>query len=307
MTVVTKLPDRRLLLVHAHPDDESIGTGSTMAHYAADGAHVTLVTCTLGEEGEIHVPALAQLVAAEADQLGGYRIAELAAACAALGVTDHRFLGGAGRYRDSGMMGLATNDHPRAFWRADLDEAAGLLVEVIREVRPQVMITYDPNGFYGHPDHIQAHRVAMRAVELAEAQGCAPAKVYWTAMPRSVLEAGLQHFTDSSDNPFAGIEDVGELPFGTPDPEIAARIDATDQHAAKEAAMRAHATQIPANSWLYSIAGNFGAEFMGVEYFTLAVGERGPGGGPYGWEDDLFAGLAPDGSDRSPVGAVGLR
>ncbi|MGN9812125.1 N-acetyl-1-D-myo-inositol-2-amino-2-deoxy-alpha-D-glucopyranoside deacetylase [Micromonospora sp. BQ11] len=308
MTVVTTLPDRRLLLVHAHPDDESIGTGSTMAHYAATGAHVTLVTCTLGEEGEIHVPELAQLAAAEADQLGGYRIAELAHACRELGVTDHRFLGGAGRYRDSGMMGLATNDHPRAFWQADLDEAAGHLVEVMREVRPQVMITYDGNGFYGHPDHIQAHRVAMRAVELARAEGCAPAKVYWTAMPRSVLEAGLIHFTESSDNPFAGIASADELPFGTPDEQIAARIDATEHHGAKEAAMRAHATQIPATSWLYSIAGNFGAEFMGVEYFTLAVGEKGPGFGPYGWEEDLFAGLSSvDGADRSPVGAAGAR
>ncbi|MCZ7435530.1 N-acetyl-1-D-myo-inositol-2-amino-2-deoxy-alpha-D-glucopyranoside deacetylase [Micromonospora sp. WMMC241] len=314
MTGVTTLPDRRLLLVHAHPDDESIGTGATMAHYAAAGAHVTLVTCTLGEEGEIHVPELAGLAAAEADQLGGYRIAELASACAALGVTDHRFLGGAGRYRDSGMMGLATNDHPRAFWRADLDAAAGHLLQVIREVRPQVVITYDPNGFYGHPDHIQAHRVAMRGVEMAAAEGIAPAKVYWTAMPRSVLDAGLEAFTESSDNPFAGIEDVAELPFGTPDAQIAARIDATDQHAAKEAAMRAHATQIPANSWLYSIAGNFGAEFMGVEYFTLAVGEKGPGNGPYGWEDDLFAGVspdapdhAPDAPDHAPVAAAGLR
>ncbi|ADU08486.1 1D-myo-inosityl-2-acetamido-2-deoxy-alpha-D-glucopyranoside deacetylase [Micromonospora sp. L5] len=307
VTGVTTLPDRRLLLVHAHPDDESIGTGATMAHYAATGAHVTLVTCTLGEEGEIHVPALAQLCAAEADQLGGYRIGELAAACAALGVTDHRFLGGAGRYRDSGMMGLATNEHPRAFWQADLDTAAGYLVEVIREVRPQVLVTYDPDGFYGHPDHIQAHRVAMRAVELAAAEGIAPAKVYWTAMPRSVLDAGLETFTESSDNPFAGIESADELPFGTPDAEIAARIDGTDQHAAKEAAMRAHATQIPANSWLYSIAGNFGGEFMGVEYFTLAVGEKGPGAGPYGWEDDLFAGIALDGTQRSPVAAAGLR
>nr|WP_228531973.1 N-acetyl-1-D-myo-inositol-2-amino-2-deoxy-alpha-D-glucopyranoside deacetylase [Micromonospora sp. ANENR4] len=307
VTGVTTLPDRRLLLVHAHPDDESIGTGATMAHYAATGAHVTLVTCTLGEEGEIHVPALAQLCAAEADQLGGYRIGELAAACAALGVTDHRFLGGAGRYRDSGMMGLATNEHPRAFWQADLDVAAGYLVEVIREVRPQVLVTYDPDGFYGHPDHIQAHRVAMRAVELAAAEGIAPAKVYWTAMPRSVLDAGLETFTESSDNPFAGIESADELPFGTPDAEIAARIDGTDQHAAKEAAMRAHATQIPANSWLYSIAGNFGGEFMGVEYFTLAVGEKGPGTGPYGWEDDLFAGIALDDPRRSPVAAAGLR
>ncbi|MER7331428.1 MULTISPECIES: N-acetyl-1-D-myo-inositol-2-amino-2-deoxy-alpha-D-glucopyranoside deacetylase [unclassified Micromonospora] len=308
MTTVTTLPDRRLLLVHAHPDDESIGTGSTMAHYAATGAHVTLVTCTLGEEGEIHVPALAQLAAAEADQLGGWRIAELNAACAALGVTDHRFLGGAGRYRDSGMMGLATNEHPRAFWQADLDEAAGHLVEIMREVRPQVVVTYDGNGFYGHPDHIQAHRVTMRAVELARAEGLAPAKVYWTAMPQSVLEAGMEHFAGSSDNPFAGIDQATELPFCTPDAQIAARIDATDQHAAKEAAMRAHATQIPDSSWLYSIAGNFGSEFMGVEYYTLAVGEKGPGSGPYGWEDDLFAGLdVADGPDRSPVGAAGLR
>ncbi|MEG3634855.1 N-acetyl-1-D-myo-inositol-2-amino-2-deoxy-alpha-D-glucopyranoside deacetylase [Micromonospora palythoicola] len=297
MTVVTTLPDRRLLLVHAHPDDESIGTGSTMAHYAATGAHVTLVTCTLGEEGEIHVPELAGLAAAEADQLGGYRIAELAAACAELGVTDHRFLGGAGRYRDSGMMGLSTNEHPRAFWGADLDEAAGQLLEIIREIRPQVVVTYDDNGFYGHPDHIQAHRVTMRAVELAAAEGLAPAKVYWTAMPQSVLEAGMTHFAEASDNPFAGIADATELPFCTPDAQIAARIDATEQHAAKEAAMRAHATQIPATSWLYSIAGNFGAEFMGVEYFTLAVGEKGAGSGPYGWESDLFAGVDVAASD----------
>lgn len=291
MTDVTNLPDRRLLLVHAHPDDEAIGTGATMAHYAAAGAHVTLVTCTLGEEGEIHLPELSQLAADQADQLGGYRITELAAACAAMGVTDHRFLGGAGRYRDSGMMGLPTNDHPRAFWQADLDVAAGHLVEIMRELRPQVMITYDPNGFYGHPDHIQAHRVAMRAAELAAAEGCAPAKIYWTAMPKSALAAGAEAFAESSDNPFAGVDNLDELPFGTPDAEIAARIDATEQHRAKEAAMRAHGTQIPANSWLYVVAGNFGGEFMGVEYYTLAAGEKGPGSGPYGWEDDLFAGL----------------
>ena len=190
------LPARRLLLVHAHPDDEVTGTGATMAHYAASGAHVTLVTCTLGEEGEIHVPALAQLEAAQADQLGGYRIVELERACAALGVTDHRFLGGAGRYRDSGMMGLPTNDHPRAFWQADVDEAAALLLEIIREVRPQVMITYDENGFYGHPDHIQAHRVAMRAAELAGADG--PEKIYWTAMPRSVLARAWRRSASST-------------------------------------------------------------------------------------------------------------
>ena len=279
---------RSILFVHAHPDDESVGTGATMAYYAAAGAHVTLVTCTLGEEGEIHVPALSRLAAAEADQLGGYRLAELADACAALGVTDHRFLGGAGRYRDSGMMGLDTNKHPRAFWGADLDVAAEALLEVIRETRPQVAVTYDANGFYGHPDHIQAHRVCMRACELAAAEGIAPAKVYWNAVPRSVLEAGMEVFGSSADNPFEGITDVAELPFGTPDNEIAAKIDGQEFADAKVAALRAHATQIPDSSWLLSIAGNFGAEFMGVEYFQLAVGAKGVA---TGYETDLFAGI----------------
>jgi N-acetyl-1-D-myo-inositol-2-amino-2-deoxy-alpha-D-glucopyranoside deacetylase len=287
---------RRALFVHAHPDDETINNGVTMARYVAEGVGVTLLTCTLGEEGEVLVPELAQLAADQADQLGGYRIGELRVAMAELGVTDMRFLGGAGRYRDSGMMGLETNDHPRAFWRADLDEAAGLLVEIMREVRPQVVVTYDENGFYGHPDHIQAHRVAMRAAELATAQGFGPDKIYWTAMPRSVMEAGMAAFAESSDNPFADLEGVEDLPFGTPDEEIAARIDATDQHDRKIAALRAHATQVPHTSWLYSIAGNFGGEFMGVEYFRLAYGTKGPGSGPYNWESDLFAGVtAPAG------------
>src|ERR1017187_7108190 len=153
---------RRLLLVHAHPDDEAIGTGATMAKYAAEGAHVTLVTCTLGELGEVIPPELAHLAADREDRLGEYRIGELAAACAALGVTDHRYLGGPGRWRDSGMMGLDSNDVPGCFWQADLDEAAGELLTVIREVGPQVLVSYDDNGFYGHPGHIQAHRGARR-------------------------------------------------------------------------------------------------------------------------------------------------
>lgn len=159
---------RRLLLVHAHPDDESINNGATMAKYAAEGAHVTLITCTLGERGEVIPPALRHLSGAG---LAEERERELTAAMKALGVTDHGFLGGSGRYRDSGMMGTSDNDDPSCFWRADVDEAAGHLVEVIREVRPQVLVTYDPDGGYGHPDHIQAHRVAMRAAELAAAAG----------------------------------------------------------------------------------------------------------------------------------------
>ncbi|MGD0068647.1 MAG: N-acetyl-1-D-myo-inositol-2-amino-2-deoxy-alpha-D-glucopyranoside deacetylase, partial [Streptosporangiaceae bacterium] len=175
-------PGRRLLLVHAHPDDESIGTGATMAKYAAEGVQVTLVTCTLGELGEIIPPSLAQLAADREDRLGEYRIGELAAACAALGVTDQRFLGGPGRWRDSGMMGTAANDDPRCFWRADVDEAATALLGIIREVRPQVLVTYDANGFYGHPDHIQAHRVTWRAFELAGA-GVAGAGVAGAGRP----------------------------------------------------------------------------------------------------------------------------
>jgi N-acetyl-1-D-myo-inositol-2-amino-2-deoxy-alpha-D-glucopyranoside deacetylase len=260
-----------------------------MARYAAEGCQVTLVTCTLGEEGEIHVRELAGLLSTEADQLGGYRIGELAEACRALGVEDYRFLGGAGRYRDSGMMGTPANDHSRAFWGADLDEAARHLVKLFEEVRPQVLVTYDPNGFYGHPDHIQAHRVAMRAAELAGA--AAPSKIYWTAMPHSVLEAGMAEFVNSSENPFSGVEKVEDLPFGTPNAEITARIEATNHGERKLSALRAHATQIPPTSWLYTLASGFGKEMMGVEYYRLAVGERGPGVGSYGWESDLFAGV----------------
>src|SRR5687768_13192257 len=222
-----------MLLVHAHPDDETINNGATMARYAAEGAQVTLLTCTLGEEGEVLVPELAMLAADEADQLGGYRIGELRAAMDALGVTDSRFLGGAGRYRDSGMMGTPANMHPRAFWGADLDQAAAHLVTIIDAVRPQVVVTYDANGFYGHPDHIQAHRVAMRASELATEQGFGPSRIFFTAMPVSVLKAGVEALAGSTDNPFEGITEVSEFPFGTPDEEVAVCVDASDFHEAK--------------------------------------------------------------------------
>src|SRR6187551_3008269 len=137
-----------MLLVHAHPDDETIATGATMAKYAAEGAHVTLVTCTLGEEGEILVPDLVHLAADKEDALGQHRVGELADAMKALGVTDHRFLGGPGRWRDSGMMGEPSNEREGCFWQADLEEAVGELVRVIREVRPQAVITYNEVGGY---------------------------------------------------------------------------------------------------------------------------------------------------------------
>ncbi len=292
-----------LLLVHAHPDDESIYTGATMARYAAEGVPVTLITCTLGELGEVIPADLRQLAADREDRLGPYRIGELAAACAALGVTDHRFLGGPGRWRDSGMMGLPSNADPRCFWQADLDEAARDLLAVIRAVRPGVMISYDDNGFYGHPDHIQAHRVAWRAFHLA-ADSCPVAKFYAIALPRSVL-AGAIRLTGPDACPDAGpdagpapppgfteVSSLGELPFGVPDEQVTTEIDAAGYLAAKTAAMRAHATQIAVHEPFFALSNGVGQRILAREYYTLLAGPRGEPG-PAARETDLLAGL-PD-------------
>ena len=160
----------RILLVHAHPDDETINNGATMALYADRGAQVTLVTCTRGEEGEVLVPGLSHLASTEQDLLGSHRETELALAMKALGISDYRFLGAPSiKFRDSGMMGTEPNNRPDVFWQADLDTAAKILVDVIDEVKPHILITYDEFGGYGHPDHIQAHRVAMRLRIITEA------------------------------------------------------------------------------------------------------------------------------------------
>jgi N-acetyl-1-D-myo-inositol-2-amino-2-deoxy-alpha-D-glucopyranoside deacetylase len=273
--------ERRLMMVHAHPDDESSSTGATLARYVAEGARVTLVTCTLGEEGEIHVPALAQLAADQADQLGGVRLAEWERACAELGVTDRRFLGGAGHYRDSGMMGEESNKHPRAFWQADLEEAARLCLEVMREVRPQVLVTYDDNGLYGHPDHIQAHRVAMRAAELADAEGFGPERVYWTAMPYSYLQRSIEKFRGTEGNGFEGFDKAEDLPFGVPDEKVDVRIVGGTYVAQKRAALAAYPTQIPPGS---PFVGSDASEWLGAEHYVLVKGERHGDG----WAGDLF-------------------
>ncbi len=290
-----------MLFVHAHPDDETINNGATMARYVAEGASVTLLTCTLGEEGEVLVPALAQLAADQADQLGGYRISELAAAMAALGVTDWRFLGGAGRYRDSGMMDTPANDKPRAFWRADLAEAVASAVAVVREVRPQVLVTYDEVGGYGHPDHIQAHRVAMGAVEAAADPGYRPdlgpawevAKVYWNAMPRSVVQAGIDAMAALGEaSPFEGLGDLDDVPFAVADDVVTTAVDGRAHADRKDAAMRAHPTQMTVDGPFFALSNNLGQEVLGTEFYRLVRGTRGPAGpGAQGWEDDLFAGL----------------
>jgi N-acetyl-1-D-myo-inositol-2-amino-2-deoxy-alpha-D-glucopyranoside deacetylase len=284
----------RLLLVHAHPDDESIGTGATMAKYAAQGAGVTLVTCTLGEFGEIIPPDLANLAWDRDNRLGEHRIGELAAACAALGVSDHRFLGGPGHWRDSGMMGTPSNDWDGAFWQADVDEAARVLLEVIKDVRPQVLVTYDSNGFYGHPDHIQAHRVAWRAFEMADGL---VRKFYATAVPESVLAEGIEMMrnaeagqaTEPAGSQFLAVTSVEELPFGVPDEQVTTEIDAREYLGAKLAAMRAHASQIAVASPFFALSDRVGQRAFGYEYYTLLAGPRGTGAGSHGWETDLFA------------------
>ena len=291
--------DRRLLLVHAHPDDETIGTGASMARYVSEGVGVTLVTCTLGELGEILVPGLTHLASDQEDRLGEHRIGELADAMTALGVTDHRFLGGAGRFRDSGMIGTPENADSRNFWRAPFDEAVTELVAVIREVRPQVVVTYDPFGAYGHPDHIQAHRVTVAAVTAAADPRLSPgtgdpwtvAKLYWTAFPKSVLAAGMAAMKEAGGTMFEGVDDVDDLPMGTPDAEVSTEIDGRGFLPAKVEAMRAHPTQITVDGPFFALSNNVGQYSFGTEYYTLAHGELGPRDPQTGRESDLFAGI----------------
>jgi N-acetyl-1-D-myo-inositol-2-amino-2-deoxy-alpha-D-glucopyranoside deacetylase len=299
--------DQRLMLVHAHPDDETIGQGATMASYAARGTQVTLVTCTLGEEGEVLVPELAHLASDRDDTLGRHRITELANAMRELGVTDHRFLGGAGRFRDTGMVwheqGHATaGDDVKegTFWRADLLEASDLLVEIIREVRPQVLVTYDQFGGYGHPDHIQAHRVATYATSLAAVPSYRPelgeawdvAKVYWGAMSESRMREGLRALRAAGDTTsFEGMDPEGPLPgFVVPDEQLSAVVVADDFADAKLRAMRAHATQIAVDGPFFALSNNIGNQVWGTEFYRIAKGRRGPLNDD-GLETDLFAGL----------------
>jgi N-acetyl-1-D-myo-inositol-2-amino-2-deoxy-alpha-D-glucopyranoside deacetylase len=299
--------EHRMLLVHAHPDDETIGQGATMAKYVAEGTQVTLVTCTLGEEGEILVPELAHLAADRDDGLGQHRITEITNAMKALGVTDHRFLGGPGKYRDSGMAwhedghAIAGEDVKEGtFWRADLLEASTDLVEIIREVRPQVLVTYDQFGGYGHPDHIQAHRVATYAASLAAVPSYRKdlgdawdiAKIYWGAMSETRMRDGLRRLRAAGDlTTFEGMDPDGPLPpFVTADENLSAVIEADQFTGAKMEAMRSYPTQIALDGPFFALSNNIGNEMWGSEFFRLAKGKQGPTNDA-GLETDLFAGL----------------
>jgi N-acetyl-1-D-myo-inositol-2-amino-2-deoxy-alpha-D-glucopyranoside deacetylase len=284
---------QRLMLVHAHPDDETITCGATMARYASAGASVTLVTCTLGEEGEVLVPDLVHLAADQTDQLGAHRLGELDEAMRKLGVSDYRLLGGAGTYRDSGMMGTPANDTPHCFWRADLLEAASHVAAIIRELRPQVLITYDDFGGYGHPDHIQAHRVAMYGAILAESATFRPdigepwsmPKIYWTAFPRSAMRAGILRLRELGETEGFAAMDPDDLPFVIDDALVTTVIDGSAFADQKVAAMRAYPTQMDLTSGFFAL----GHELFGSEYFRLVRGGSRRPGDPL--ETDLFAGL----------------
>ena len=282
---------KRLLLVHAHPDDETINNGVTMAKYAKDGAQVTLVTCTRGEEGEVLVAELSNLASDKDDKLGQHREIELKDAMAHLGISDFRFLGAPNKkWRDSGMMGTPQNDRKDVFWQSDLDEAANELVKIILEIKPQVLITYDEFGGYGHPDHIKAHRVAMRAAEIAEINGWKIEKIYWNTMPRSVIQMGIEKMKEVGSD-FFGAESADDLPFAKPDELVTSVVHASEYVPQKLAAMKAHATQIAVDGPFFALSNNLGLSVWGDEYYTIVKGEKAAPFDENGREIDLFAGI----------------
>lgn len=294
-------PTPRLLFVHAHPDDETLTTGATIAHYASRGAEVHVVTCTLGEEGEVIGDRWAHLAVDHADQLGGYRIGELAAALRALGAGPPRFLGGAGRWRDSGMAGTPARRQQR-FVDADDTETVAALAAVIRGLRPHVVVSYDPHGGYGHPDHVHAHHVTTAAVAAAAddraARGWATPKFYWSVTATSAWQAARQalrdgdllpHWTepgDSNAEPTAG---------QFPDDRIDAVIEDPGALSAKVAAMAAHATQVAVGPTgrAFALSNNVAQPILDSEHYVLAAGSTGPRDAR-GWETDLLAGVEFD-------------
>ncbi|MGC0362956.1 N-acetyl-1-D-myo-inositol-2-amino-2-deoxy-alpha-D-glucopyranoside deacetylase [Rhodococcus sp. 27YEA15] len=287
---------KRLLLVHAHPDDEAITTGGTIAKYAAEGVQVTVLTCTLGEEGEVIGDRWAGLVASESDQLGGFRIGELTASLETLGAEPARFLGGAGRYRDSGMVGTPSAANPKAFVNADTDDAVRAIADVIRELRPQVVITYDPEGGYGHPDHIQAYQLTTTAVAAAaDPDWSAPglpwrtSKLYWTVTEHRSLDDGLASIGEYPDS--WRLPEPGELP-SVDDSLVTTAIDVGAVMAVKIKALQAHATQltIAPSGTEYALSNNVVQPILAVEHYVLVDGEVGLVDAD-GREGDLFSGV----------------
>ena len=264
-----------LLLMHAHPDDEAISTGGAMMKARADGRRVVLVTATRGEVGEIYNmdPESTR------PHLGEVRTKELENASRILGVNRGEFLG----YRDSGMVGTADNEDPRSFNKAPLGEAAGRLAAILREEKPDVVVTYGEDGIYGHPDHVKAHFVTKAALDLLEKDGWRPRKLYYTAIPRSLMQAFRDQIPEE-----ARQDDIGATIAGTPDELVTTKVDVSDLVDRKRQAFAAHVSQNDPNSWFVNMAEQIYRLAFGTEYYQLARGKPGsdlP-------EPDLFAGIS---------------
>jgi N-acetyl-1-D-myo-inositol-2-amino-2-deoxy-alpha-D-glucopyranoside deacetylase len=264
-----------LLLVHAHPDDESISTGGVMMKAKAHGHRVVLATATRGEVGEIYNMD----EESSRPRLGEIRTEELKAAGEMLGVDRIEFLG----YRDSGMVDTADNKDPRSFHQARLDEAAAKLAVLMRDERPDVVVTYAEDGVYGHPDHIKAHHVTNAALDLLEREGWSPKKLYYTAIPRSMMEAFMAQMPEEAQR-----QNTNMRIAGTPDELVTTRIDVHDYVDQKRKAFGAHVSQNDPNSWFATMASQIYELAFGTEYFQLVRGKPGselP-------ENDLFAGIS---------------
>jgi N-acetyl-1-D-myo-inositol-2-amino-2-deoxy-alpha-D-glucopyranoside deacetylase len=265
------MPQRTLLAVHAHPDDECLGTGGILARYAAEGVRTVLITCTDGAVGEISHPSLAS-----PDNLAEVRDRELDEAVRILGIQRSVRLG----YRDSGMAGTADNTHPASLAQADLGEVTRRVLAVIQEERPQVVVTYDERGGYGHPDHIRAHQVAVAA---CQADGQVP-KLYYAVFPRSAAMQFMERLRQAGIEPPWSEEGPGE-DFGVPDERITTVVDVSGYVEQKRAALEAHRTQMGPNQFFMRLPSALFAEAFGRETF-----QRVAGPGPQA-ETDLFADL----------------
>ncbi|MGH8987198.1 MAG: PIG-L family deacetylase [Acidimicrobiales bacterium] len=263
------------MCVHAHPDDEAISTGGILARYAAEGVETVLVTCTNGELGDGPGGSKPGTPGHTASEVVASRREELQASCAALGVGHLELLG----YHDSGMMGWPQNDAPEAFWHADVDEVAGRIGRLMARYRPEVVVTYDEHGFYGHPDHIQAHRATVAATE----RSGVPDKLYYPAVPQSAIPRVVELLSSRGVQVPAEIED-GSL--GTPDEEIGAIVDCAAFSAAKFASLSAHSSQAE-NIFFLSLGSEVFADVFSQEAFVRVLDRTGQ----RGLEDDLFSGL----------------
>jgi len=272
------VPERPLTLmaVHAHPDDEASSTGGILARYASEGTRTVLVTCTNGELGDGPGGVKPGEPGHVVDEVVALRRAELEKSCAILGVSDLELLG----YHDSGMMGWPQNDAPGAFWNTPVEVAAAPLAALMERYRPQVVVTYDEHGFYGHPDHIQANRVTLAAIE---ATGV-PDKLYYPGIPRSRLAGFAELLRQKGIEPPEPME--GDPEFGTPDELINAVIDCTAFADAKYDSLAAHASQAD-NIFFLDMGRELFASVMGQEAFVRVQDRTGA----RVLEDDLFSGL----------------